>query len=64
MMYSLHAYKMLTCSILGQYLVEEILRRKDLELSFVWNRTLEVLRGKVEDHYILESLSSFAERYT
>ena len=47
----------------GQYLVEEILRRNDLELSFVWNRTLEVLRGKVEDHYILESLSSFAERY-
>ena len=43
--------------------MEEILRRKDLELSFVWNRTLEVLRGKVEDHYILESLSSFAERY-
>lgn len=44
--------------------MEEILQRNDLELSFVWNRTLEVLRGKVEDHYILESLSSFAERYT
>ncbi|XP_020601839.1 putative L-aspartate dehydrogenase, partial [Orbicella faveolata] len=46
----------------GQYLVEEILQRNDLELSFVWNRTLEVIRGKVEDRYILETLSSFAER--
>ena len=43
--------------------MEEILQRNDLELSFVWNRSLEVLRGKVEDQYILENLSSFAERY-
>lgn len=48
---------------LGQYLVNEILKRDDLELSFVWNRTTSVLRGKVEDKYILEDLHSFAERY-
>ncbi|KAJ7387899.1 hypothetical protein OS493_001249 [Desmophyllum pertusum] len=47
---------------IGQYLVEEILQRNDLELCFIWNRTLEVLRNKVEDKYILESLSSFSER--
>ena len=43
--------------------MDEILQRSDLELSFVWNRTLDVLKNKVEDRYILESLSSFAERY-
>ena len=43
--------------------MNEILKRDDLELSFVWNRTTSVLRGKVEDKYILEDLHSFAERY-
>ncbi|KAL9982167.1 hypothetical protein ACROYT_G010978 [Oculina patagonica] len=47
---------------IGQYLVDEILQRNDLELSFVWNRTLDALKNKVEDPYILENLSSFAER--
>jgi len=47
---------------IGQYLVHEILKRDDLELSFVWNRTTDVLRGKVDDKYILENLHSFAER--
>ena len=48
---------------LGQFLVGEILKRDGLELSFVWNRTTSVLRGKVDDKYILENLLSFAERY-
>jgi len=47
---------------IGQYLVHEILKRDDLELSFVWNRTTDVLRGEVDDKYILENLHSFAER--
>ena len=42
--------------------MEEILKRDDLELSFVWNRTTSELRGKVEDKYILENLLSFTER--
>ena len=48
----------------GKYLVEEILKRDDLELSFVWNRTSEALRNKIDDRYILEDLSSFAEKYS
>lgn len=47
---------------LGQYLVEEILKRDDLELSFVWNRTVSELRGKVDEKYILENLPSFPDR--
>ncbi|XP_073258571.1 aspartate dehydrogenase domain-containing protein-like [Porites lutea] len=47
---------------LGQYLVEEILKRDDLELSFVWNRTVSELRGKVDEKYILENLLSFPDR--
>lgn len=47
---------------IGKYLVGEILKRDDLELSFVWNRTSEALRNKIDDRYILEDLSSFAEK--
>ena len=48
---------------LGQYLVEKILKRDDLELSFVWNRTVSELRGKVDEKYILENLLSFSDRF-
>ncbi|XP_067033612.1 aspartate dehydrogenase domain-containing protein-like [Acropora muricata] len=47
---------------LGQFLVCEILKIEDYELSFVWNRTSTALKGKVDDKYILEDLHSFAER--
>lgn len=47
---------------LGHFLVDEILRRDDLELSFVWNRSTSVLKGIVDDKYILEDLHSFEER--
>ena len=43
--------------------MEEILKRNDLELSFVWNRTSEALRNKVDDRYILDDLSSIEKRY-
>lgn len=42
--------------------MEEILKRDDLELSFVWNRTVSELRGKVDEKYILENLLSFPDR--
>ncbi|RUS78631.1 hypothetical protein EGW08_013601 [Elysia chlorotica] len=47
---------------LGQYLVEEIEKRNDVELAFVWNRTPEALMGKVSDSLILKDLSNFKER--
>ena len=49
-------------SFLGQYLVEEILKRDDLELSFVWNRTVSELKGNVDEKYVLENLLSFQDR--
>ncbi|XP_045172626.2 aspartate dehydrogenase domain-containing protein-like [Mercenaria mercenaria] len=47
---------------LGQYLVQQIQSRGDLELAFVWNRTSSALEGKVEKPCILEDLNNFAER--
>ncbi|XP_068680418.1 aspartate dehydrogenase domain-containing protein-like [Montipora foliosa] len=47
---------------LGQFLVGEILRRDDLELTFVWNRTISLLEGQVDDKYILKDLHCFKER--
>lgn len=46
----------------GQYLVDAILKSARLELAFVWNRTCDVLRGKVDEELILEDLSKFSER--
>ena len=40
----------------------EILRRDDLELAFVWNRTISLLDGQVDDKYILKDLHCFKER--
>ncbi len=40
-----------------------MIERDDLEIAFVWNRTLESLKGKVPDEYILKDLAQFAERY-
>ncbi|CAL1546682.1 unnamed protein product [Lymnaea stagnalis] len=47
---------------LGQYLVTEIQKRKDLELAFVWNRTQHALKGIVSDDLILDDLDSFKDR--
>ncbi|XP_035691956.1 putative L-aspartate dehydrogenase [Branchiostoma floridae] len=47
---------------LGAYLVQEILKRDDVELAFVWNRSVENVQGQVEDKFILSDLDKFAER--
>ncbi|XP_046854507.1 putative L-aspartate dehydrogenase isoform X2 [Xenia sp. Carnegie-2017] len=47
---------------IGQYLVEAIKESKDLELGFVWNRTCNILVGKIEQNLILKDLSKFNER--
>lgn len=47
---------------LGQYLVQQIMSRDDMELAFVWNRSLSALEGKVEKQFILEKLDNFAQR--
>ncbi|ELU04098.1 hypothetical protein CAPTEDRAFT_1663 [Capitella teleta] len=47
---------------LGQFLADAILKRDDLELAFVWNRTQATLQGKVDSSFILEDLDDFAER--
>ena len=46
----------------GKYLVEEIFKRDDVELAFVWNRTSSVLNGHVDPQYILEDLKDFKGR--
>ena len=46
----------------GKYLVEEIFKRDDVELAFVWNRTSSVLNGHVDPQYILEDLKDFEGR--
>lgn len=47
---------------LGKYLTQAVLTREDLELAFVWNRTLSALQDEVEEKYILDNLNNFAER--
>ena len=46
----------------GKYLVEEINKRQDVELAFVWNRTAEALDGKVPDSEVLKDLGDFKDR--
>ena len=45
---------------LGQFLVEQILSDPTLELAFVWNRTPQVLEGKVAENYIITDLKNCA----
>ncbi|BFZ18548.1 hypothetical protein BsWGS_21587 [Bradybaena similaris] len=47
---------------LGQYLVSEIGKREDLQLAFVWNRSLDSLAGKVPEELILRDLHDFKDR--
>lgn len=47
---------------LGQYLVDEITKRDDMELAFVWNRTPSALTGLIDERYILRDLDSFVDR--
>ena len=47
----------------GQYLVDAVNSRTDMELAFVWNRSIEVFEGKVDAQYILKDLKNFHELY-
>lgn len=47
---------------LGQYLVQQVLSRDDVELAFVWNRTVSALSGNVDKQFILENLEEFPAR--
>ena len=46
----------------GQYLYNAIFERDGLEVAFLWNRTVDTLKGKVPEEYILTDLADFAER--
>eukprot|EP01137_Pigoraptor_chileana_P029828 Opistho-2@15551 len=48
---------------LGKYLADAVLKRPDdLELVFVWNRTVDRMRGAVPAECILENLDEFESR--
>ncbi|KJE88448.1 aspartate dehydrogenase isoform 1 [Capsaspora owczarzaki ATCC 30864] len=48
---------------LGQYLADAVLQRPDqLELAFVWNRSIDKLKGKVPEAAILANLDEFESR--
>ena len=49
-------------SVSGKFLVESILARDDLELAFVWNRTISAMENLVNPDFILQDLDKFAER--
>ncbi len=44
--------------------MEALKGRDDLELAFVWNRTVEALKGEVPQDLILEDLKQVKDRYT
>ena len=48
----------------GQHLTEAVKKHNDLELAFVWNRSVAAMSGKVEEELILHDLKDFAERYS
>ncbi|PIK62958.1 putative L-aspartate dehydrogenase-like [Apostichopus japonicus] len=47
---------------LGQYLYEAVKAHEDYEIAFVWNRTLDNLKGKIPANFVLEDLGQFASR--
>ena len=47
----------------GQYLYQAIQESEDLDVAFVWNRTLSALKEVVPEYHILEDLDAFADRY-
>ena len=50
------------CACAGQYLYEEINKRKDYEVAFVWNRTDDKMKGVVKEELILQDLADCASR--
>lgn len=51
------------CVSAGQYLYEEIDKRNDYEVVFVWNRTDDKMKGVVKEELILQDLADCASRY-
>lgn len=47
---------------LGQYLYEAVKAHDEYEIAFVWNRTIENLKGKIPANFVLEDLGKFASR--
>lgn len=50
-------------SPLGQYLYEEVKRRDGYQVVFVWNRSVDKMRGVVQEKLILRDLADCASRY-
>lgn len=47
----------------GQYLYEEVSKKSEYQVVFVWNRSEEKMRGVVPDELILHDLADCASRY-
>ena len=50
-------------AFVGQFLYNAVAESDDLEIAFVWNRSVETLKGKVPEEIILRDLAEFAERW-
>ena len=47
----------LSCILIqGKFLFEEVKCHPDIEVAFVWNRTLDTVKGSVPDEYLLYDL--------
>lgn len=42
---------------------EEVGKLPDYEVAFVWNRTVDKMKGFVSDDLILQDLDNFSSRY-
>lgn len=51
-----------TITYTGQYLYEAVKAHDEYEIAFVWNRTIENLKGKIPANFVLEDLGKFASR--
>ena len=54
----LYIYRLVT----GKFLYDELNKRQDYEIVFVWNRTLDRIKDIVPDELILENLAECNKR--
>ena len=47
----------------GEFLYKEVIESQNLQVAFVWNRSLDKVKGIVPDDLILVNLDDFATRY-
>lgn len=47
---------------LGEFLVKQILGDSNFELAFVWNRSKDILVGKVDEKYVIDDLKTCSSR--